>query len=409
MTYKQKSLLIKIVVLVFASLIAIFPLEDSPSLETKTAVNVIAFDKQGESTQIFVQMNIPQQMAQGSSKLLVVEEEGKNIADAFEKLSVKIGQEIELAHCGVIIIGEDMARKGFVDDLNYLLSGGMISPQITVFNCEGNAQNFMSKLNKFSQTNGSAIFDVVKFSEKSINLRTVTALTFLAENNLPSGASTLPLIDFEIQSGDGSQGGYDSGESQNSSGNSGHSSSNSNQGENESPELKELSMSMAYKNGIAVGKISEKATKGISVFDKKSDKGYFEVSSVKVGDDVISYVPMQVRKKRGKLKAEFRDGKPVITAEIDVMLEIETSFNISKAGKNISQKEVKDAISDKVRQVMQDQIDEALELSRHYDTDFLGIENAFYKQQFNQYKFYESKDQIVKNVQVEYKINADVT
>ncbi|MBR2968044.1 MAG: hypothetical protein IKC35_04645 [Clostridia bacterium] len=409
MTYKRKSLLIKIIVLAFAALIALFPLEDSPSLETKTAVNVIAFDKQGESTQIFVQMNIPQQMAQGSSKLLVVEEEGNNIAEAFEKLSIKIGQEIELAHCGIIIIGEDMAHKGFVDDLNYLLAGGMISPQITIFNCEGNAEDFMSTLNKFSQTNGSAIFDVVKFSEKSINLRTVTALTFLAENNLPSNASTLPLIDFEIQEGDGSQGGYDSGESQNSSGNSGQGSTSSEQSENESPELKELNMSMVYKNGIAVGKISEKGTKGISIFDEKSNKGYLEVSDVKVGEDVISYVPMQVRKKRGVLKAEFREGKPIITAEIDVMLEIETSFNISKVGKNISQKEVKEAIADKIRQIMQSEIEEALELSRKFDADILGIQNAFYKQQYTQYKFYASKDEIVKNVQVEYKINADVT
>lgn len=406
MTYQKKSLIIKIIVFVFLSLIVIFPPEDSPSLETKTAVNVAAFDRSGEKTQVYVQMNIPQQMAQGSSKLLVVKEDGKNIAQALDNLSVKIGQDIELAHCGIIIIGEQMAKTGFTDDLDYLLSSGKISPQITMFNCEGKAEDFMSKLNEFSQTNGSAVFDVAAFSENSINVRTVSALTFLSENHLPSASSTLPLIGFEMQSGGGEDGGgYDSGagQSQQSDKQSGEQSGK----KQNTPELKELHESMLYKNGKAVKKLSAKATKGLSIFDSKSHKGYFEITDVVIGDHLVSYVPMRVLKKQGKLVTNFNGG-PKAVFDVNVKLEVETGYVISKLGKYASEQAVKEALTKKAEEIIQSEIAETLSDCLDSGADALGIETAFYKQNGALYKFYGDKNQFVKNVQVEYKIKAEV-
>ena len=415
MTHKKKVLLIEIVTLVFAILIALFPLEDSPTIETKTAVTVAAFDKQDDKTQIYVQMTIPQQLAQGSSQLLVVEAEGKDVAEAFERLANKVGQEIELAHCGIIIIGEDMAKQGFTDDIDYMLSSGMISPQITLLNCEGKAEEFMQKLNQFSQTNGSGLFDVAEFSENSINMRIISALDFLAENHLPSNASSLPVIGFEMQQGGGGSGGESSGSGGSggsgggSSGGSGGGESSGGGGGSETPTLKELDMSMLYKDGKSVGVMSALGTKGISMFDRKSSKGYFEADNVVIGDKVISYVPMQVRKKQGKLKADYRDGQPVVTAEVNIKLETETRFNVSKQGIFASKEEVKKAIAKRVKEIVQSEIEETLKYSYETGADVLQIETAFYKQCYDKYKIYGTSDDFVKNVQVEFKINVEVT
>ncbi len=425
MTYHKKIILIEVIVLVFAILISFFPLQDSPAVETKTAITVAAFDRDDDKTQIYVQMTIPQQLAQGSSKLLVVEAEGKDIAEAFEKLSNKLGQEVELAHCGIIIIGEKMAQGGFTEDIDYMLSSGMISPQIALLNCEGKAKEFMQKLNQFSQTNGSGAFDVVAFSEKSINMRIISALRFLSENHTPSHASSLPVIDFEMQDDNagGSSGGESSGGSGGSGGSSGENSgsSSSSSGGSSSgsggssggsgggtPVLKELNKSMLYKDGKAIAVMSPLATKGISVFDKKSNKGYFEADNVVIGDKVITYVPMQVLKKDGTLKAEYKDGKPVITAKVDMELETETRFKISKAGEFASKEEVKKAITDRVKEIIVSEIEETLKYCIEYNTDVLGIETAFYKQCYSEYKIYGSVDEFVKNVQVKYKINVEV-
>ncbi len=427
MTYHKKIVLIEVIVLVFAILISFFPLQDSPAVETKTAITVAAFDRDDDKTQIYVQMTIPQQLAQGSSKLLVVEAEGKDIAEAFEKLSNKLGQEVELAHCGIIIIGEKMAQGGFTEDIDYMLSSGMISPQIALLNCKGKAKDFMQKLNQFSQTNGSGVFDVVAFSEKSINMRIISALRFLSENHMPSHASSLPVIDFEMQDDNagGSSGGESSGGSGggSSGGNSGSSSSGGSssggsggggsgggsEGSGEgTPVLKELNKSILYKDGKAVAVMSPLATKGISVFDKKSNKGYFEADNVVIGDKVITYVPMQVLKKDGTLKAEYKDGKPVITAKVDMELETETRFKISKAGEFASKEEVKKAITDRVKEIIVSEIEETLKYCIEYNADVLGIETAFYKQCYSEYKIYGSVDEFVKNVQVKYKINVEV-
>ncbi|MCH5164470.1 MAG: hypothetical protein J1F36_05585 [Clostridiales bacterium] len=415
MTRKKKILLIEIVTLVFAILIALFPLEDSPTIETKTAVTVAAFDRRDDKTQIYVQMTIPQQLAQGSSQLLVVEAEGKDVAEAFERLANKVGQEIELAHCGIIIIGEDMAMGGFTDDIDYMLSSGMISPQITLLNCDGAAKDFMQKLNQFSQTNGSGLFDVAAFSENSINVRIISALDFLSENHLPSNASSLPVISFEMQQGGGSSGGGESsgggggGDSSGGGSSGGGESSGGGGGGSETPTLKELDMSMLYKDGKAVGVMSPLGTKGISMFDRKSSKGYFEADNVVIGDKVISYVPMQVRKKQGKIKAQYRDGQPVITAEVNIKLETETRFNVSKQGIFASKEEVKQAIVKRVKEIVQAEIEESLKYSYETGADVLQIETAFYKQCYDKYKIYGTSDDFVKNVQVEYKINVDVT
>ncbi len=404
LTRDKKILIIKIAIFVFAFLTVIFPLENSPSVEAKTAVTVVAFDRKDDKTHIFVQMTIPQQQADGSAKLLVTEAEGKDIADAFERLSVKIGLEIELAHCGIILIGEEMSKGGFIEDLDYMLSSSMISPQISVLSCGGSAKDFMQKLNKFSQTNGSGVFDVVSYSEDSINVRVISALKFLSENDLPSGASSLPIIDFEMQEfGGGGSGGSDSGGS--SGGGSGGGGSG---GEEKSPMIKELNKCAVYKKGKAVGELSPLGTKGLSMFDTKSNKGYFEADNVVIGGKAIDYVPMQVRKKEAKLKAKFMDGKPVITAEVDMALDTETSFNISKEGIFASKQEVRAALEKRVKEIVKSEIEDALTAGVELNADVLGIETAFYKQCYKEYKKYDFKEDFVKNVQVEYKINVEV-
>lgn len=416
MTHEKKVLILKVVTLVFLILISLFPLQDSPSVEAKTAVTVVAFDKEDDKTQMFVQMTIPQQLAEGSSKMLVVEAEGKDIADVFERMSIKIGLDIELAHCGIIIIGEEMSNQGFIEDLDYLLSSSMISPQITLFTCDSKAKDFMQKLNEFSQTNGSGVFDVAAFSENSINIRIISALKFLSENNLPSGSSSIPIIGFEMQDGGGGGGGgSDSGGGSSSGGSSGGGGENSGGGGSsgggggsENPTLKELNTCTLYKDGKAVGTMSPLGTKGLSMFDSKSNKGYFEADNVKIGDKIISYVPMQVRKKSGKLKAEFKDGKPIITAEVKMKLETETRFMISKTGEFASKEEVKEALQKRIEEIVRSEIEEALKICDETGADVLGIETAFYKQCYEQYKKYAGGDDFVKNVQVEYKINAEV-
>ncbi|MBR2971237.1 MAG: hypothetical protein IKC48_05545 [Clostridia bacterium] len=414
MTYKRRILILKIVVIVFFALVALFPLEDTPSIETKTAVSVIAFDNSGDKKEVFVQMTIPQQLAQGSSKLLVVEEDGKTLAEAFEKLSVKIGQEIELAHCGIIIMGEQICKDGFIDELNYLLSSGMISPQISLFSCEGKAKDFMDKLNKHTQTNGSAIFDVAAFSEKSINVRTVSALKFLSENNLPSASTALPLIDFEMQQGSGSSGGgEDSGGSGGGGGSQGGSSGGGGSqggsgGSEEAPELKELEISMIFKDGKSVGKMSELGTKGMSMFDHKSNKGYFEADSVSVGEIIIPHVPMQVRRKQGNLKAKFVDGEPVLTADVKIKLEMESTFNMSQSHDGEIKDEAMEALRSRVEEIIIEQIEEAINQGIELGVDALGIENAFYKQCNSMYKIYGAQEDFVKKVQVDYKINIEI-
>lgn len=418
MTHEKKVLILKVVALVFLILISLFPLQDSPSVEAKTAVTVVAFDKEDDKTQMFVQMTIPQQLAEGSSKMLVVEAEGKDIADVFERMSIKIGLDVELAHCGIIIIGEEMSKKGFIEDLDYLLSSSMVSPQITLFTCDSKAKDFMQKLNEFSQTNGSGVFDVAAFSENSINIRIISALKFLSENNLPSGSSSIPIIGFEMQDGGGGSGGgsdsgggggSSSGSSGGSTGMSGGGGENSGGGGgSENPTLKELNTCTLYKDGKAVGTMSPLGTKGLSMFDSKSNKGYFEADNVKIGNKIISYVPMQVRKKSGKLKAEFKDGKPIITAEVNMKLETETRFMISKTGEFASKEEVKEALQKRIEEIVKSEIEEALKICDETGADVLGIETAFYKQCYEQYKKYAGGDDFVKNVQVEYKINAEV-
>ena len=406
MTHKKKVLILELVAIVFVILVAAFPLEDSPSVEAKTAVMVVAFDREDDKTKLYVQLTIPQQQADGSAKLLVVEADGKDIADAFEKMSVKMGLEIELAHCGIIIIGEQMSKEGFVEDLDYLLASSMVSPQISLLTCEGKAKDFMQKLNQFSQTNGSGVFDVVAFSENSINMRVISALKFLSENNLPSRASSLPVIGFEMQESGGGGGGSDSGGGDGMESGSGGSGGGG--GESKTPILKELSTTMIYKNGKAVGTMSPIATKGLSLFDTKSNKGYFEADNVVVDGKVISYVPMQVRKKDGKFKAEFIDGKPVITVEVNMMLETETRFKISKMGEFASKGEVKKAIEERSKEIVKAEIEEALAFCGEVDADALGIETAFYKQCYAEYKKYAGDDEFVKNVQVDFKINVEV-
>ena len=50
LTQNKKILIYKLAVFAFALLTVIFPLESAPSVEAKTAVTVVALDRQGDKT-----------------------------------------------------------------------------------------------------------------------------------------------------------------------------------------------------------------------------------------------------------------------------------------------------------------------------------------------------------------------
>ena len=385
--YKRKTLIYKILLFAFAVLVFVFPSRDNPSIEEKALVTVLGLDKQDDKLVVSLEQTVATQKKEGGAELLTFDASGEDCPKALSVLTQKSGNEIELSHCGVMIIGEQLAIEGFSQHLDYLLSAGLISPQITLLTCEGKVTDFMSKLNEFSLINGSGLNDVVNYSDRSAFVKVTSALKFLSESNLPSATCSVPVVRFDGEAEGGISG---SGESSDSKG----------------PMLDTLSHAALFKNGKLVGKLSEKATKGVAILDKRSDSGYFDINDVSINDKTVT-VPAGIKSKSSKLKASL-DDEPVLIVEADFVLETKSKTSIYDNKRNVNEKEIKETLAKRAEQIMKEQIESALAESRKCGCDVLGIKNAFYKQCGKQYKFYGNKEDLLHKVQIKYKINTKI-
>lgn len=387
--YKKKTLIYKIVLIVFACLVFVFPARDNPSIGDKALVSVMALDSKGEELIMTIELIVATQKKEGGAELLTINSTGADCPEALANLAKMSGTEMELSHCGVMIIGEQLSKKGFSEHLDYLLSAGYISPQITLLTCDGEATEFMEKLNEFSMVNGSGLNDVINFSDKSAFVKVTSALNFLSETNLPSSSCTVPIVAFDGKAYGGISGNGDGG------------------GNSKAPMLAPIERAALFKNGVRVGKLSEEATKGITVFDSKSDSGFFEISDIVLDEEKIDSVPTEIRNKSFSLKADLGDA-PTVTIEVGFVLETQTRAAVARADKDINDAKIKKAMQKRADEMVKERIESALTECRSFDCDALGLQNDFYKQCGKQYKFYGNKEDLLHNVQIKYKINTKI-
>lgn len=408
-TPKNKARLLnvyKILIAAFIILLLLLPkgITSMPEIETKLLLTVMGIDKVEAGYRVSATAVMPQESQNGSTKRLNVGAEGESISSALEKLRLKMGKELELGLCGLIVVGDTFGDENILPHLNYFLSSGKIIPGAYLVLSPGkSAQETIEMSNLLSEASSNGLSNLIEHNATGTAMPAVTLLKFLSESNSISKCAYIPCIEIsEKESKLDKSGGSGSG----GSAGSGDESGGGSDSKGKETEIKALSNIAFYRDGIKIYLMTEEETKGYTWFDKSSTHGLIELNDFSAGGVSVGRVYCQLRDKKFKIRTSLDGGEPKALLSVEAVLELEDRHKLSNLYKysGVDEKELNDSIVREYREKIQDEIALAVNVMKGLDCDAVGLVSNLYKHHFKQYKQYEEKDKLFSDMTVEYDI-----
>lgn len=279
MTTKKKLAIYKILLFVFAFLVAFMPSTVSRSREvnSRVIVEILGIDG-GESVSVTAQYVMPTE-TQGSTSKDTVTVEAETLVEAVEALNTALGRRAELGHCSMVIVGKDASTEL----LSELMSSTDVTADVYLSAAEDKASELVGDLTDFMKKTGATDADFIAYGAQKAHIATNTLLGFLSDLGSASESAYMPIVEM-IESEGGEQGGSSGGEQgggQSSDGGSekdggqgsdGESEKDGGQGSSEQTGMKVERLALYNKNGRA-GILDNFAARGVAWVSAPIEQG----------------------------------------------------------------------------------------------------------------------------------------
>lgn len=268
MTTKKKLAIYKILLFVFAFLVAFMPSTVSRSREvnSRVIVEILGIDG-GESVSVTAQYVMPTE-TQGSTSKDTVTVEAETLVEAVEALNTALGRRAELGHCSMVIVGKDASTEL----LSELMSSTDVTADVYLSAAEDKASDLVGDLTDFMKKTGATDADFIAYGAQKAHIATNTLLGFLSDLGSASESAYMPIVEM-IESEGGEQGGSSGGE-QGGGGQSsdGGSEKGGGQGSSEQTGMKVERLALYNKNGRA-GILDNFAARGVAWVSAPIEQG----------------------------------------------------------------------------------------------------------------------------------------
>ena len=139
--YKWAIILIIAVVLIGFDLLV-----DNASIVNRGIVVGLAVDSSGDLIELAAQVILPRSggSASGGNDFMIFTSSGETMQDAVEKLSVSMGVKASLAHCTLVVLGEDLLRSKSDYVLKFLLRSPYFADNTLLVAASGKAKEVLA-------------------------------------------------------------------------------------------------------------------------------------------------------------------------------------------------------------------------------------------------------------------------
>ena len=139
--YKWAIILIIAVVLIGFDLLV-----DNASIVNRGIVVGLAVDSSGDLIELAAQATLPRSAgsASGGNDFMIFTSSGETMQDAVEKLSVSMGVKASLAHCTLVVLGEDLLRSKSDYVLKFLLRSPYFADNTLLVAASGKAKEVLA-------------------------------------------------------------------------------------------------------------------------------------------------------------------------------------------------------------------------------------------------------------------------
>ncbi|MFD2371555.1 Ger(x)C family spore germination protein [Brevibacillus sp. GCM10020057] len=339
-------------------------------------VTAAAIDKaEDQELELSIQVFIPRALGGGGlqgtgmkSLTIVRSARGVTIADAMSKIQMKIPRLIFWGHCKVYIYGEEIAKKGIADLVDYLARHPQPRNRAFMYVSKGRAVDVLLSNPKLERDSAETIREL---SGLHVGME-VTLIELMKMLKSPSKAAILPIIDLVPTPGSSQQ----------------------------TSRTPNLFGSAIFKEGKMIGQLSERATRGVMWVRNEIDSTTVTVKAKK-GKGFVSLLPIR---EVTELVPSIEKGKWKMTvkAESEGFL-IQNGTNL-----NLSNPDLLHLMQVALRKDIEARMRGTFHLLQHdMKTDVFGFATAFrrkYPKEFAQVK--DRWDEVFPTIDVDLQITS---
>ncbi len=388
--FKTKNARLRIaavVLVVFCLIVSFFPGADGDGDITDKLVLVsLGMDFDGNAITVSATSILPDgSSSEGSTvKSVPVSAKGKSVAECIVKMSQMTGKSVELGLCGVVILGDGIAKEGVSTVMAELLSSSMVGPGAYLVQAyDSTAEDVIRKSTMLADNSVTILTQLIKDAEKNTGVSTVTLLDFVSSCFGKGNSAHAPIISVK--------------EANELSGNG------ENGGDGKKFECESITRTALYKKGKLVGMLSEDAAAGFSYTDKDVEKGVLVKERFDADGTDIGTVSGMIAGRKYGLKTYFENGKP--HADIRVTVVVKTAdrerINALAMQKGYSAEQIEEFYEKNFSEEVEKKVCAAYSEAFEQGVDIFEIEQHLYRHHVKEYNRYiATGGDVLKEVEV---------
>lgn len=353
---------------------------DRRELDTMGIVMGVAIDKaeaEGE-TELTVQMANPSEKS-GSKEKKSMEEGGEDTSQAFinvsntghninyivREMQHKMSRRIYVAHSQVIVFGEELAKNGVRDALDFFARAPEARMTLYVFVAKGKAKDVLEITPEFEKMTSTELVKTLKDQKITSHAPIVTEFEFINMMISKTTAAVAPLVKITEEDG---------------------------------RELMTIAGTAVFKGTRMVGELGEPETRGFLYIKNKVKTGVLQL-------DVLD-TPATIEIRHAKSKVTpilYTDGSVVFNVDVNMAF----GLGDQSGTLNLAAPDNTAAMISAAAAAVKDEIQSAVNKSKEMNADIFGFGEYLNRKYPDQWKSMETKwDEVYKSIAVNINIKA---
>lgn len=292
----------------------------------------------------------------------------QNPAEAVELIAHSVGKRVVLAHAGVVVLGNEFAKNGVIEELNYLFRSHTIANDVFLITTNVTAKEFLQEEQKLITDAGIRLEELGVYNQKNSFFNDINLDSFYKGYFSESKTSVTAYMELlsESQSSQSFATGESSSGSESQSGENQEGGSSGSQKTQEKKFIQNLSRASVFYDGKLKTVLSEEETKGINwtstalhdvkiTIDNVNDENFsnaqlvYKVENVSInkkgyfvrGVPVVEYNVLlivdidEVVSEIGDITNNITSGKTYLTSTVKKKLEAKVKKEFSKGLNNL--------------------------------------------------------------------------
>ncbi|MBR1925533.1 MAG: hypothetical protein IJ837_01615 [Clostridia bacterium] len=396
----DKALKYKIILFVAVLFILVLipsGIEKQSQIQKIAIVSGIGIDKSEKGITLSAQVLVPEPSTNYSPNQTVFFAEEENLAKAISSLELKIGQELGLSHCFIIVVGDEMFNDDITNTLDFLMRSNIMDNNSVLIHTEKKAQEVLEVSSKLSKSDLNNLQNLAKFSHEhydSVSTSLVNLFNDYLSNCPYTVVGSIKTEDKKSES--------DSSSKQQSSQQEQQSSENN-------KTLANNGDAIVLKKGKKIATLKKDDIENFSWLDTNSQKGHLIIENYSDKNAQNLKISLKIMHESANFCPELKNNTPILKTNISFEYIIESIENENGEKQSVQENFYNEEFKKVVENTIKTKIQKTLDLSKENNFDIIKaynkFNNKFNKKWKNYLKSLKNPDDYIKNLQIIVEVN----